>query len=343
MVTLVALIIWRLPIVLVVAGFLIFGALDGLYLSSAFTKVPEGAWFTLLLAVILSSIFILWRFGKENQWRAEESDRIPPSHMLTSGESTTKQRSAPEAGTKDYSNLRLSSAFGGAEISPIKGFGIFFDKNGSSNSTPTVFIHFLQKFQAAPAVVVFFHMRPLLSPTVALEDRFTITRCFSNTAPSPALRNIFRITLRHGYRDEAVTRDLGMVVYEQLRNFVIREPSVITTPNFKAAAENSNSTAASPPSPQQEAIGHVQPSPEREQQVLVSERLAELESAYLDQVVYVVGKEQMRIREDGGIKGWTRRILLSAFLWLRGNTGSKVANMNLDVEKLVEVGFVKVV
>lgn len=57
----------------------------------------------------------------------------------------------------------------------------------------------------------------------------------------------------------------------------------------------------------------------------------------------MVGKEQMRVREDNGIKGWSRRIALLAFLWIRGNTGSKVANLNVDVEKLVEVGFVKVV
>jgi KUP system potassium uptake protein len=35
--------------------------LDGLYLSSALTKVPDGAWFTLLLAILLASFFSLWR------------------------------------------------------------------------------------------------------------------------------------------------------------------------------------------------------------------------------------------------------------------------------------------
>lgn len=343
MVALVAIIIWRLPILIVGAGFLIFGALDGLYLSSAFTKVPDGAWFTLLLAIILSSIFILWRFGKENQWRAEASDRIPPSHIITSYESTEDDVSAPQTGITIQHGLRLTSAFGGADISPIKGLGIFFDKTGSSNSTPTVFVHFLQKFQAAPAVVVFFHMRPLSSPTVALEERFTVTRCFSSNAASPALRNFFRITLRHGYTDEPLTRDLGTMIYEQLRNFVLREPSVIAAPpNPTTTPSEPNSTPSSIPS-QQENITRAPPSPQQQQQILASQHLAALESAFSDQVVYVVGKEQMRVREDRGFKGWTRQLALSAFLWLRGNTGSKVANMNVDVEKLVEVGFVKVV
>ena len=54
----------------------------------------------------------------------------------------------------------------------------------------------------------------------------------------------------------------------------------------------------------------------------------------------------MRIREVhgwGNVSGAARKVALAAFLWLRSNTGSKVANMNLEVDKLVEVGFVKVI
>ena len=78
----------------------------------------------------------------------------------------------------------------------------------------------------------------------------------------------------------------------------------------------------------------------------VRESLAALQTAYEDQVVHIVGKEQMRIMEVRGwrnLSGASRKVALAAFLWLRSNTGSKVANMNLDVEKLVEVGFVKVI
>ena len=75
----------------------------------------------------------------------------------------------------------------------------------------------------------------------------------------------------------------------------------------------------------------------------VRERLDDIKAAYEDQVVYVVGKEQMRIREGRLAKDWGRRTALAAFLWLRGNTGSKVANLNVDVDKLVEIGFVKLV
>ena len=152
MVSLVALVVWQFSIFIVLAGFLVFGLLDGLYLSSALTKVPDGAWFTLLLAVLLSSIFVLWRFGKENQWRAEASDRIPPRHLLMLDPNKEDTENA------EFTSLRLRP--NNSPISRLRGVGIFFDKTGSSYGTPAVFIHFLLKFQATPSVVVFFHIRP---------------------------------------------------------------------------------------------------------------------------------------------------------------------------------------
>lgn len=51
MVTLVAILVWRIKPYFV----FIIACLDGKFLSSALTKVPDGAWFTMLLA----SLFIL--------------------------------------------------------------------------------------------------------------------------------------------------------------------------------------------------------------------------------------------------------------------------------------------
>ena len=346
MVSLVAIVIWRRPFILVLAGFLVFGSLDGLYLSSALTKVPDGAWFTLALAIVLSSIFILWRFGKENQWRAESSDRINPSRILTAHGDTSATVDQNKIEPLHPGRLRLTALFGGAEISPIRGMGIFFDKTGSTNSTPTVFVHFLQKFQAAPAVIVFFHIRPLSSPTVPLNERITVSRPFPREETPSPLENFFRVTLRHGYTDEAITSDLGLLLYEELRNFVIREQNALQ-PNVTEKQIDPDSTSSQQTSSEPQSAPHPPLLPQENQttpqQNHVRSRLQLLEAAYNDQLVYIVGKEQMRIREDGGLRGWTRRIVLAAFLWLRGNTGTKAANWNLDAAKLVEIGFVKVI
>lgn len=342
MVSLVALIVWRTPLPFVFLGFLVFGALDGVYLSSALTKVPDGAWFTLILAILLSSIFVLWRFGKENQWQAEASDRLAPSSIITR---LSADRQA--SGDDSSGGLRFTPAFGSAAISTINGMGIFFDKGGFPNTMPTVFIHFLQKFQAAPGVVVFFHIRPLSLPTVPLEERFTVTRCLTNSATGLD-HQFFQVTLRHGYTDEAVSQDLGFQIYEQLRNFAIRE-GVMPEDGRLMLASSFEDIATHIANGSISTTSNNQSTPENEastdQQEYTRQALISLEAAYQDQVIYIVGKEQMRIREVTGCKprSWCRRIALAAFLWLRSNTGSKIANWDVDVDKLVEIGFVKVV
>jgi KUP system potassium uptake protein len=106
MVALIAIVVWRLQWLLVLAVWLPFITLDGLFLSSALTKVPDGAWFTLMLAVLLSSIFVLWRYGKEKQWAAEESGLLRLSSFIRKNEKGT---------------YCLPTSMGGHELNPIKG------------------------------------------------------------------------------------------------------------------------------------------------------------------------------------------------------------------------------
>lgn len=56
----------------------------GCLYTGALTRVPDVAWFTIVLAAILSTIFILWLYGKETQWKVEGQDRYPTSHFLVS-------------------------------------------------------------------------------------------------------------------------------------------------------------------------------------------------------------------------------------------------------------------
>lgn len=320
MVALVALIVWRVPAILVAFVWLVFALLDGVYLSSALTKVPDGAWFTMALAVVLSSAFLLWRYGKEQQWRAEASDRFPPSQMLMSSDSDNEHTR----------HLKLTPAFGGQEVTRIDGVGIFFDKAGAPSTTPTVFVHFLQKFRAASDVVIFFHLRPLEIPTVVPDERYAVTRCYmgSHGESKSPMPNCYRIIIRHGYNDEVITDDLGLLLFEQIRKYVIRE-AVDVSPQDAQQDKVKEIIVA------EKAVDSARPSYE---QVELAEKLAELHKAYESQVVYVVGKETMRIKRR---TNFVRRCLLETFLWIRENSRSKVRALNLAGDKLVEVGFVK--
>uniref|UniRef100_A0A093UL68 Potassium transporter 20 n=1 Tax=Talaromyces marneffei PM1 TaxID=1077442 RepID=A0A093UL68_TALMA len=295
MVAVVAVIVWRFPIYLVFPVFIVFALWDGMFLSSALSKVPHGAWVTLMIAVALTLLFVMWRYGKERQWKAENSDNVPLSQTTTLKEG----------------QLALQSSFGNSTIVPINGLGIFFDKAGLSSTTPPVFLHFLQKFGAAPDVSVFFHLRALNVPTVPPNERYTIGRCFTygeEDGSKHAIPNTFRLIVRHGYTDEVITPDLGILVLDLIREFLDHKPSKSSsdTPSASATTKAVESDA--------------------------------LQRAFKSQVIYIVGKEHLRITPGTNI---VKRLVLMLFLYVRDVTSSKVQHLNVQADRVVEVGFVK--
>ena len=69
-----------------------------------------------------------------------------------------------------------------------------------------------------------------------------------------------------------------------------------------------------------------------------SSRLEVLERAYNHKVLYITGKEQMKITEGTNI---VRRVFLNIFLFIRDNTRTKIASLDIPMDKVIEVGFVK--
>lgn len=365
MVSLVALIVWRIPPWVVALPFLFFACHDGLYLSSALNKVPDGAWFTLTLSAILASLFLLWRYGKENQWRAEAEDRFRLNSLVM----------------KDsQGKLHLTPRWGSDQLSQIRGLGIFFDKTGVM--TPSVFTQFASKFVAVMDVTVFFHLHPVEAPTVPDDERYAVSKF--TTIPG-----CYRLVVKHGFMDEVISPDLAALVYEKVRAFVIRQaqrgeamrhedeedsassaienvegsgystnPSDESTPTATTSSSDAkvatlpttNDSSAPAPTtpnltisfapnaagPRERHISEKHPVELRDE--AVAAELARLDRAYAAKIMYVVGKGQMKIRSDAGI---FRKVMLGTFLWIRDNTRAKVANLRLAMDRVVEVGFVK--
>lgn len=109
LVALVALIVWRMHWLVVFVIWLPFLTLDGLFLSASLVKVPDGAWFTILLAMLLSSIFVLWRYGKEQQWASEGRGRSDLTQLVLKSEDGA---------------WKLPENYGGRTMSKINGMAI---------------------------------------------------------------------------------------------------------------------------------------------------------------------------------------------------------------------------
>ncbi|KAK4548717.1 hypothetical protein LTR36_008490 [Oleoguttula mirabilis] len=307
---LVALIVWRIRPYYIILPWLAIACMDGAFLSSALTKVPYGAWFTLSLALILACVFILWRYGKEQQWSAEAKDRVDVSHFVE------------EAAEGSY---RLKTTNEHEVLSISKGFGIFFDKLGAK--TPIVFSEFISKLVSMPEIVVFFHMRPLEKPTVPADERFTVMKT--------DLPNCYRVIVRHGYMDEVITSDLASIIYDKVRTYMIWQNArratrqLISTPT--PAAQSQSFT-------EKDTVQDSEKTSTTSGPELVAANLVQLQRAYEHRVLYVVGKEEMAIAS--GTRIW-RAVLLRMFLFARENSRTKISNLNLPTDRKVEIGFVK--
>ncbi|QDS73683.1 hypothetical protein FKW77_002924 [Venturia effusa] len=312
LVSLVALIVWRIKWYFVAPLWLLFATFEGLYLSSALTKVPDGAWFTLVMAFCIATIFSTWRYGKEAQWNVERKGQL---HRLS------KLVRSDEMGV-----LHLSDLYGGGELTKTKGLGIFFDKGGGEY-VPVVYEEFLRKFEAQPEVQVFLHLRALTIPNVPAEDKFDVTKT--------GLPNCYRMVIRYGYDDSPVIPQLGRVVYDEVRRYIIHHETTISYPGKTTGfdiptslnsnnAEQEKETPSRPPSTASPSIIPTPPTTDPSQ--LPPRRLDSLDKAYKTQVLFIVGKLQLRMASKYN-NNVVKRVLLMAFLWMRESTMEKVTSM----------------
>jgi len=123
--------------------------------------------------------------------------------------------------------------------------------------------------------------------------------------------------VRHGYNEHIVSNDLANLIYNQLRHFITSDSneSVTVHPVGNGADGKADS----------------------------SREIEILERAFGNEVLYIVGKEQLKIIPPRrfSVKGLFRSIFLTAFIWMRDLTRSKIQEMNVPYDRLIEMGFVK--
>jgi len=330
LVSLVAIIVWRIRLWIILPLWLIVATFEGLYMTSALTKVPDGAWFTLGLAIILAIIFTTWRYGKEKQWAVERKGRLRLNKLLS---------------RKKEGGLKLNAGFGGHEIITTKGMGIFFDKPGG-DFVPVVYEEFLRKFEAQPEVQIFLHLRATTVPFVPDDERYAVTRT--------GLPNCYRMIIRYGYSEQAVSPQLGRIVYDEIKKYIMsmgqkpaptpgdatQEPPSTEGPSRTSTDTNKDeSTPEDAEKRQKSAAGPISEGNVVELDPEIQRRLETLDSAYRSQTIYMLGKEHLKMPDRSS--NIFKRILLGAYLFMRDSTGEKVVAFRIPMNKMVEVGFIK--
>jgi len=145
--------------------------------------------------------------------------------------------------------------------------------------------------------------------------------------------------------DEVITPDLASLILEQIRNFIICQTTVrnpapqATAPELPLAEETAFEPL--PRESEQDKATLAFSSTEKNSQNTdesIAADLAKVQQAFDRQILYIIGKEQMKVKVGTSI--W-RKVLLKTFLWLRENTRTKIANLRVPTDRVIEVGFVK--
>lgn len=165
--------VWQKSILLAVAFLLVFWFIEGVYLSAAFMKVPQGGWAPLVLSVIFMLVMYIWHYGTRRKYNYDLHNKVSLKWLLGLG---------PSLG-----------------IVRVPGIGLIYSE--LATGVPAIFSHFVTNLPAFHKVLVFVCVKSVPVPYVSPEERFLIGR----VCPRPY--RMYRCIVRYGYKD--IQRDDG--------------------------------------------------------------------------------------------------------------------------------------
>ncbi|XP_058212996.1 probable potassium transporter 17 isoform X4 [Rhododendron vialii] len=163
--TLVMIMIWRTPPVLVALYFSVFFVMEGAYVSAVFTKIPEGGWIPFAISLILAFIMFGWFYGRQRKIEYELTHKIDLE--------------------------RLGVLLSDPCVQRVPGL-CFFYTNIQDGLTP-ILGHYIKNMKSLHKVTIFTTLRYLLVPKVAPRERIVIKKL--------GLKGVYGCVIQYGYAD----------------------------------------------------------------------------------------------------------------------------------------------
>ncbi|XP_024017824.1 potassium transporter 4 isoform X2 [Morus notabilis] len=170
---LVIIFVWQKSIMLAAVFLVFFWLVEGVYLSAAFIKVPQGGWVPLVLSSIFMVVMYVWHYGTRRKYNFDLHNKVSLKWLLGLG---------PSLG-----------------IVRVPGIGLIYSE--LATGVPAIFSHFVTNLPAFHKVLVFICVKSVPVPYVSPEERFLIGRI----CPRPY--RMYRCIVRYGYKD--IQRDDG--------------------------------------------------------------------------------------------------------------------------------------
>ncbi|XP_028780243.1 potassium transporter 4 [Neltuma alba] len=164
---LVIIFVWQKSVLLAAIFLLFFWVIEAVYLSAAFTKVPQGGWAPLALSFIFMVVMYVWHYGTRRKYNFDLHNKVSLKWLLGLG---------PSLG-----------------IVRVPGIGLIYSE--LATGVPAIFSHFVTNLPAFHKVLVFVCVKSVPVPYVSPEERFLVGR----VCPGPY--RMYRCIVRYGYKD----------------------------------------------------------------------------------------------------------------------------------------------
>ncbi|PKI54215.1 hypothetical protein CRG98_025395 [Punica granatum] len=159
--------VWQWSLLLAGAFLLFFWTIEGVYLSAALIKVPQGGWVPIVLSCIFMVVMFVWHYGTRKKYNYDLHNKVSLKWLLGLG---------PSLG-----------------IVRVPGIGLIYSE--LATGVPAIFSHFVTNLPAFHQVLVFVCVKSVPVPFVAPDERFLIGR----VCPRPY--RMYRCIVRYGYKD----------------------------------------------------------------------------------------------------------------------------------------------
>ncbi|KAF3973499.1 hypothetical protein CMV_003079 [Castanea mollissima] len=185
--TTIMLVVWKTSIWWIALFLVVFGSIEGIYLSSVLYKFIQGGFLPLVFAFVLMTIMGIWHYVHKQRYMFELKNKVSNDFIK-------------ELVTKPNINRVPGVAFLYSEL--VQGI-------------PPIFPHFVSNIPSIHSVLVFVSIKSIPISKVAMEERFLFRHV------EPRGYRMFRCVVRYGYNDVIEeAKEFEQQLVEQLKEFI---------------------------------------------------------------------------------------------------------------------------
>ncbi|KAG0578917.1 hypothetical protein KC19_4G060000 [Ceratodon purpureus] len=312
--TLIMVMIWQTNIILCILFFAVFFVIEGTYFSAVLSKVTQGGWVPLVIAVCFLTIMYSWHFGTRMKRLYEQSHKLSMDWVLSLGHSLG--------------------------ISRVPGVGLVYTE--LPQGVPQIFGHFITNLPAIHSTLVFVCIRHIAVSTVPEDERILIRRL------GPRNYRMFRCAVRYGYTDHADHSEPDQSFESQLlaalQRFIRTEAAEVTpgsllassgaaSPGAAAHREGARDSSVSADSADSKTADEL----DAEHDARTVDELHFLQKAREAGVVYLLGDSDVHAKSDSWL--YKRVIINHIYSFLRRNCRNNTLSLSIPKARLLKVGM----